>query len=128
VLAIREARKQGAYEALIVDGRGCVLEGTTSNVFLVKDGGLVTATEESGILSGITRAYLIRAAERLGIRVDVRDIGEQELPLADELFRRRCARCPRHASRWSPGRQRETPATHAFTPNSASDAALIGCV
>jgi branched-chain amino acid aminotransferase len=86
VLAIREARKHGASEAFIVDGRGCVLEGTTSNVFLVKGGQLVTAPEESGILSGITRAYLLRAAAELGIHVDIRDIREQELPLADELF------------------------------------------
>lgn len=86
VLAIREARKHGAAEALIVDGRGCVLEGTTSNVFLVKERRLVTAPEESGILSGITRAYLLRAAEHLGIQVTIRDIREQELSEADELF------------------------------------------
>jgi branched-chain amino acid aminotransferase len=86
VLAIREARKQGASEAFIIDGRGRVLEGTTSNVFLVKDGSLVTAPEESGILSGITRAYLLRAAQRLGIPVSIRDIREEELAGADELF------------------------------------------
>jgi branched-chain amino acid aminotransferase len=86
VLAIREARKQGASEAFIIDGRGRVLEGTTSNVFLVKHGRLVTAPEESGILSGITRAYLLRAAERLGIEVSIRDIREEELLEADELF------------------------------------------
>ncbi|HMI84561.1 MAG TPA: aminotransferase class IV [Polyangiaceae bacterium] len=86
VLAIREARKQGATEAFIVDGRGCVLEGTTSNVFLVKDGRLVTAPEESGILSGITRAYLLHAAEHLGLHISIRDIREEELIEADELF------------------------------------------
>jgi branched-chain amino acid aminotransferase len=86
VLAIREAQKQGASEAFIIDGRGCVLEGTTSNVFLVKDGQLVTAPEESGILSGITRAYLLSATQHLGIKVSIRDIREQELLEADELF------------------------------------------
>jgi branched-chain amino acid aminotransferase len=86
VLAIREAKKQGAVEAFIIDGRGHVLEGTTSNVFLVKDGRLVTAPEESGILSGITRAYLLRAADRLGLAVGIRDIREEELIGADELF------------------------------------------
>jgi branched-chain amino acid aminotransferase len=86
VLAIREARKVGAVEALIVDGRGCVLEGTTSNMFLVKGGKLITVPEESGILSGITRAYLLRAAEKLGIEVSVRDVREEELKDADELF------------------------------------------
>jgi branched-chain amino acid aminotransferase len=86
VLAIREARKQGATEAFIIDGRGRVLEGTTSNVFLVKERRLVTAPEESGILSGITRAYLLRAAEHLGVQVSIRDIQEEELLDADELF------------------------------------------
>ena len=86
VLAIREARARGAAEAFIIDGRGRVLEGTTSNVFLVKDGRLVTAPEESGILSGITRAYLLRAAQQLGIDVSIRDIREEELLEADELF------------------------------------------
>jgi branched-chain amino acid aminotransferase len=86
LLAIREARRRGAAEAFIIDGHGHVLEGTTSNVFLVKAGRLVTAPEESGILAGITRAYLLRAADRLGIGVDLRNIHEAELFGADELF------------------------------------------
>ena len=86
VLAIREARKHDAVEAFIVDGRGNVLEGTTSNVFIVKEGRLITVSEESGILSGITRAYLLRAAERLGLAVIIRDIREEELTAADEIF------------------------------------------
>jgi branched-chain amino acid aminotransferase len=86
LLAIREARRRGASEALIVDGAGSVLEGTTSNVFIVKDGGLITAPEESGILAGITRAHLLIVAERLGIAVALRDIRESELMTADEVF------------------------------------------
>ena len=86
VLAIREARQHDAVEAFIVDGRGNVLEGTTSNVFIVKEGRLITVPEESGILSGITRAYLLRAAERLGLAVSIRDIREEELAAADEIF------------------------------------------
>ncbi len=86
LLAIREARLRGASEAFIVDGRGHVLEGTTSNVFLVKSGTLVTAPEESGILPGITRAYLLRGADRLALPVALRDIQEAELFEADELF------------------------------------------
>lgn len=86
VLAIREAQSRGAIEAFIVDGRGCVLEGTTSNVFVVKTGRLITAPEGSGILPGITRAYLLRAAERLGVAIDIRDIREAEVFDADELF------------------------------------------
>jgi branched-chain amino acid aminotransferase len=86
LLAIREAKRAGAAEALIVDGRGCVLEGATSNVFLVKDGALATAPEESGILPGITRARVLEAAARLHIAVTLRDIQEMEIFHADEIF------------------------------------------
>jgi branched-chain amino acid aminotransferase len=86
ILALREARRRGGAEALIVDGRGRVLEGTTSNVFLVKAGRLATPPEESGILAGITRAHLLSVAELLQVPVDVRDIGESEVFEADELF------------------------------------------
>jgi branched-chain amino acid aminotransferase len=86
VLAIREARRRGASEAFVIDGHGHVLEGTTSNVFVVRDGKLVTAPEESGILAGITRAYLLEAARQLQIDVVLRDISEAELFTADEVF------------------------------------------
>jgi branched-chain amino acid aminotransferase len=86
LLAIREARRRGAVEAIIVDARGSVLEGTTSNVFLVKDGELVTPPENAGILAGITRAYVLRAAADVGVKTALRDVRETELFGADELF------------------------------------------
>ena len=52
VLATREARRAGAVEALIVDSQGRVLEGTSSNVFAVAGGRLLTPPEELGILPG----------------------------------------------------------------------------
>jgi branched-chain amino acid aminotransferase len=86
LLAIREARRKGAVEALIVDARGSVLEGTTSNVFLVKGGELVTPPDEVGILAGITRAHVLRAASHIGVKTVLRDVREPELFAADELF------------------------------------------
>jgi branched-chain amino acid aminotransferase len=86
LLAIREARRRGAVEAFIVDARGSVLEGTTSNVFLVKGGELVTPPENVGILAGITRAYVLRDADAAGIRTSLREVRESELFEADELF------------------------------------------
>ncbi len=86
LLAIREAKQKGAAEALIVDARGSVLEGTTSNVFLVKDNELVTPPENAGILAGITRAYVLRAAEEVGLHAALRDVREDELFGADEVF------------------------------------------
>jgi branched-chain amino acid aminotransferase len=85
LLAIREARRRGAVEAFIVDARGSVLEGTTSNVFLVKNGELITPPEQ-GILAGITRAYVLRAADALGVATSLREVRENELCEADEIF------------------------------------------
>lgn len=78
VLAMREAERAGAAEALIVDAAGRVVEGATSNVFAVIDGELVTPPVEAGILAGITRAKLIEVAAELGIGVT-----ERALPLSD---------------------------------------------
>ena len=86
LLALRDARRAGASEALFVDGKGRVLEGASSNVFVVRDAELVTTPEESGILPGITRAHLLEAAARLDIRVTVRDLLEHDLFGAREVF------------------------------------------
>ena len=86
VLATHAARERGAEEALLVDAEGRLLEGATSNLFAVAAGRLVTPPEELGILSGITRAYALRAAAALGVAVDVRPLWVSELAKLDELF------------------------------------------
>ncbi len=86
LLALRQAKKVGAIEALIVEGGGHVLEGTTSNVFLVHNRVLITPPESTGILAGITRERLLELAPALGIEVDIRPILEAELWSADEVF------------------------------------------
>lgn len=87
VLANREARAQGAHEALILDRRGCVVEGATSNVFAVTtDGTLVTPPESDGILLGITRETLLEAAAELGIPVRLASLPLAELRQAAEVF------------------------------------------
>jgi branched-chain amino acid aminotransferase len=86
LLALREAKVRGAAEALIVDARGCVLEGTTSNVFWVRQGKLGTTPEASGILAGITRAHVLELAGRLGIPTATYEILERDLGAVDELF------------------------------------------
>src|SRR5690606_40125530 len=75
-----------AAEALIVDAKGFVLEGATSNVFVVKDGALWTPPENVGILPGITRAHLLEAAKTLGIPVRLEELPEQAIFDADEVF------------------------------------------
>lgn len=86
VLATDAARRAGAEEALFVDPEGRVLEGSTSNVFAVIAGKLVTPPENLGILAGITRAHLIRVAATLGHPVEERAILSSELPGSEELF------------------------------------------
>lgn len=86
VIALREARARGGLEALIVDGRGEVVEGATSNVFVVKAGHLHTPSEGAGILVGITRAHVLAAAARLGIPVHERGLRRETLYEADEVF------------------------------------------
>ncbi len=86
LLAVREAKTQGAQEALIVDGRGDVVEGATSNVFVVKGGRLATPPVDAGILAGITRAHVLEAAAATGVAVDQRRLRPEDLYQADELF------------------------------------------
>lgn len=69
LLAVQAAKAQGAHEALLLDARGEVIEGATSNVFIVHDGALTTPPETAGILAGITRAQVIDVAGELGIPV-----------------------------------------------------------
>lgn len=86
LLALREAKAQGAQEALIVDVSGHVVEGASSNVFVVTEGRLVTPPEEAGILAGITRAHILGAARATGIAVDERLLRPEDLWRADEVF------------------------------------------
>lgn len=87
VLASREARAAGAHEALIVDARGRVVEGATSNVFaMLADGTLVTPPEEDGILLGITRETLLDVAADLKLTVRLASLTLDELKSAAEVF------------------------------------------
>lgn len=86
LLALSTAKKCGAHEALIVSASGHVVEGTTSNVFAFKDGTLITPGEEAGILAGITRAHILKAAEHLRLPIRFETLLANELISADEVF------------------------------------------
>jgi branched-chain amino acid aminotransferase len=86
LLALREARARGAQEALVLDGRGQVVEGASSNVFVVTAGRVATPPESAGILAGITRAHILGAARDLGVPVDERDLLPDDVYRADEVF------------------------------------------
>ncbi|MGH2948866.1 MAG: branched-chain amino acid transaminase [Solirubrobacteraceae bacterium] len=86
VLAKIEADKAGYEEAILLDQRGMVCEGTGENLFLVKDGAIATPGFPSSILGGINRLSAIEVARDLGYEVVERDVARGELYLADEIF------------------------------------------
>ena len=67
-IALEEAKRQGAFEALLVNRAGEVLEGTRSNFYAIKGDKLYTAPDDK-VLSGITRISVLRAASELGLNV-----------------------------------------------------------
>jgi len=85
-LAREEARAAGADETLLVDGADLVLEGSTSNLFAVVGGEVVTPPVALGILPGIVRAQVLALCVRLGIPTRERAIPRSELAVADEVF------------------------------------------
>jgi branched-chain amino acid aminotransferase len=86
ILAKTESVKAGYEEAILLDPRGNVCEGSGENVFLVRDGTLATPGHTSAILDGVTRRSVIQIAGDLGYAVEERDVARAELYLADELF------------------------------------------
>jgi branched-chain amino acid aminotransferase len=86
ILAKIEATKAGYEEAILLDQRGFVGEGSGENLFVIKDGVIATPALTGGILEGITRNSVIRIARDLGYEVLERDIARTELYLADEIF------------------------------------------
>jgi branched-chain amino acid aminotransferase len=86
VLAKIESRKAGYDEAILLDHKGVVCEGTGENVFVVRDGEIATPPYSASILDGINRRSVIEIASDLGYRVNERDIMREELALADEVF------------------------------------------
>src|ERR671921_626859 len=85
-LAKDEAEEKGADEAILLDQHGHVAEGSGCNLFLVRDGALVTAPITGDILEGITRRTLMQFARDEGIPIEERDIDRSELYIVDEAF------------------------------------------
>lgn len=86
ILALAEARARGAYEAILVDGRGHLSEGASSNLFVWRGRTLVTPPLSVGILQGITRSRLLGLARDLGIAVQERLLRPAALWRAQEAF------------------------------------------
>ena len=85
-LARKEAKTAGADEALLLNERGLLCEGSTSNVFLVARGRLITPDVESGCLPGITRQIVLEITKEMGMGVAQREVKLEELLRAEEAF------------------------------------------
>jgi branched-chain amino acid aminotransferase len=81
-----DARVKGFDSPIMLNDRGKVSEGPGQNVFLVRDGALITPRITDGILEGITRATVIRLALDAGLRLEEREVDPTELYVAEELF------------------------------------------
>jgi branched-chain amino acid aminotransferase len=86
VLAKIEASKAGYQEAILLDHRGFVCEGSGENIYAVRDGQILTPPHAAGILDGISRKSIVQIAQDLGYELVERDIARAELYLADEVF------------------------------------------
>ncbi|MEM9136849.1 MAG: branched-chain amino acid transaminase [Cyanobacteria bacterium P01_F01_bin.42] len=85
-LAKTEAVESGFDEAILMNSQGKVSEASGMNVFIVRNGQLITPGPDQDILEGITRASVIQIAKDMGIEVIERPVDKSELLIADEVF------------------------------------------
>jgi branched-chain amino acid aminotransferase len=86
VLAVQEALRAGYDEAILLNQHGQVAEGSGENLFIVKDGQLITNDEDASILMGITREAILEIAGNLELPLEVRAVSVDDLMTADEIF------------------------------------------
>jgi branched-chain amino acid aminotransferase len=86
ILAKIEAREMDVQEAIMLNYRGYIAEGTVSNIFFVKDSILCTPSVKVGILGGITRSIILALAAKNGIRLKEGQFKPVDLYEAQEVF------------------------------------------
>jgi branched-chain amino acid aminotransferase len=86
VLAMQEAVRDGAYEALLLNHRGELAECSQSNVFVVRDGAVLTPPLDAGLLEGVTRNLLFEVGADMGVPVRDAVLRPSDLPHVDEMF------------------------------------------
>ena len=86
VLAMQEAHRRGAEEALMCNYRGELAECSQSNLFIVRDGAALTPRSEAGLLEGITRAFLFEVGREVDVEVREATLMPEDLDTADEIF------------------------------------------
>ena len=86
ILAKTESANAGYDEAILLDEAGHVCEGSGENIFVVREGEIVTPPHTASILDGISRKSVIQIARDLGYSVAEREVSRSELYLAEEVF------------------------------------------
>lgn len=86
VLAKQDAIDSGYDDCILLDGQGHVCELSAANIFLVRNGTLITPNSTSDILEGINRKSVLELAKDAGIPCDERTVDLTELYVADEVF------------------------------------------
>ncbi len=85
ILSVREARRDGYDEAILLDTEGYVAEGSSENLFIVRDGELLEP-ETTSALDGITRRTVATLAHEAGLSVRAKRLTRDEVYCADEVF------------------------------------------
>lgn len=85
-LAQRMAFRQGADVGVLLDGAGRLAEASTSNIFLIRDGALVTPSVDADVFPGITRRSVLEIAERIGVEAIERRVDPAELERCEGAF------------------------------------------
>lgn len=85
-LAMQEGLQRGAFEALMKNYKGELVECSQSNVFVVRDGRLATPPLDAGLLAGITRGFVLEIAASLGMPTEERPLFEGDVDTANEAF------------------------------------------
>lgn len=85
-LAMQEAIRRGAFEAILKNYRGEISECSQSNLFVIKNGVALTPRLNAGLLAGITREFILEVADDAGVPVKNAVVSEEDLFAADEVF------------------------------------------
>jgi branched-chain amino acid aminotransferase len=85
-LAMQDALRRGAFEAVMRNHRGELAECSQSNLFIVRDGAVLTPPLEAGLLAGITREFLFEIGAEVGIPITEATLRDEDLLKADEAF------------------------------------------
>jgi branched-chain amino acid aminotransferase len=86
VLARREAKSKHAFEAILLTGEETLSDGITSNIYMVRDGRILTPAHDAGIVEGITRGVVLELARQMGMEVVEGLFHVDEIRNVQEMF------------------------------------------